>query len=185
MGYKDRTCRRTYRCSQTLWSKVPVFGIDIHQNWTSPDGMDAKEIAHIIVGGHDYFVAWTNLQGSQGQFDGESAAAAGEYVLDLVHASQALFQACNMSTLIATPRAVAICRLHRLENRVVGQGPCRRTLGPDRFATQNCRPGTVSLHVAGPFSPRDNRVADCCVSGQLILQYLSNVVKGATTNIYC
>ncbi len=72
--------RRSERGRQLFGSEVPVLGIDIDQHRPGADGVDAEEIAAVIVGGHHDLITRTDLQRTQRQLDRKRATAAGKGV---------------------------------------------------------------------------------------------------------
>src|SRR5579884_1234680 len=110
--------------------------------------MNTEEVAAIVVSSHDHFIALSYLQRPQCQFDGECAAAAGEDMLDLKEASQALLQPLDVSAMIAAPGTITIRRLHGCKDGFICNRPVRRPLWSNRFATQNRRQAAISRHRA-------------------------------------
>src|SRR5579875_124468 len=169
---------RPERRSQIFRSKVPLIGIDINKDGTSADGGTVEEIAFIVVSGHDYFIARPDFQCSQRQVDCERAATAGEDMLDLVHGGQTLLQPRDLSAVIATPRTVAIRRLHRGEDGFISDWPGGRTLWPHCFTAQNYRQAVVRCHIPGPFPLNERALFK-------LSSYHGIVRKGPCSTVFC
>src|SRR5262249_44502099 len=116
----------------------------------SADGVNAEEVAPVIVSGHHHFIAAADLDRPQRQLDRECPAAAGENVIDVVHLRKPSLQPSHMSALIAPPRTVAVRRLPGLANSFIGDRPIRWPLRPDRLAAQDRWQGIISGHGAVP-----------------------------------
>src|SRR5207302_8532582 len=116
--------------AQSIGVQVPVVGVEIDEDGPGAHGVDAEEVAAVVVGGEHDLVAGADLEGAQGEFDGKGAAAAGQGEGDAVPGGQALLQAAHVAAVVAAPGAVAVGRLEGGEGRVVGEGVTRLSIMP-------------------------------------------------------
>src|SRR5262245_33533511 len=101
--------------------------------------MDPQEIPGIIVGSHEHFVAWADLQSTQRQFHGKGPAAAHQRKLDAVVLRHSLSKALDAVAVVLAPGTVAVRAFQGAKDILIRQRPSRRPLGTDRLASEHCQ----------------------------------------------
>ena len=75
----------------------------IHQHWLCSDSQNVFEVSLEVVSGQDDLVAKTDLQTSQGQFDGRRPAARQHDMLATVHRRETIGQLTTVGAVIFSP----------------------------------------------------------------------------------
>ena len=139
MRHDQRSHRRRVGGIECGDVQVPVTRVRIDEHGAGADGVNAQEVAGVVVGAEEDFITRPDLEGTKGKLDGEGAAAAGEGEGNAEVLLQPGFEVGDVRPKVFAPGAIGVGRLERVGDVVIGHGPVGRALRAHRCAAQDSR----------------------------------------------